>query len=922
MTHARRIGVTAVAVLAALAGSPGLAQAQQPPGTTTSAASDSGLPPGWRVSGEGATRELVWRSERTVPMGDARVEFHAGGRLLGVPKAAGDGRTFRLALDRAAPLKDLRVLAAGRRLDAPADGSGPSAGNSLAAARPPAAPPANPVDPGKPGAYRTVTGEYDLDPVKLPGFAQPVEMQAVVVAPKGATGKRPLALFLHGRHGTCYKPGGDDATGDWPCPAGLKPVPSYKGYLQDQKLLASQGYVTVSISANGINGQDWAAEDGGAQARSSLVRQHLARWAGWADRPGDAPAVVRGAPKADLSRVLLVGHSRGGEGVNRAAMDSLYPAPAAQDGYRGPVRWKIRGTVLIGPTIFGQNPVADVPSTTILPGCDGDVSDLQGEVYADGTRGISKGAALHSAVYVVGANHNFFNTEWTPGKSEAPSFDDFWDDPEGERDPVCSAGTRTRLTADQQHKAGATYIAASARLFVGGDDRVRPLLDGTGRRAPSADPARVLTHAVGARRTGGLLPDAGVKVTGGKLCAAIDPDPAKACLREDAGGTSPHFAWWVTAKEAGRGAVALKWSAPGTAAKVTPTKPLSLSGAKNLALRVFVPPNTTGTKLDVSVTDSAGRRARLGQVKVDGLPGTERTASYWAREVRVPLTAATRGGFDLKHVKSLELTPRSRSGQAWLMDAWGWAPGTPAVRAAALPRVDIGRLRVKEGDSGTRTYHIPVKVSGHGSGKVRFSVLDPESGRAVDKLVTVRPGSTPVDVPVVVKGDTRFGYDQQHDLVAKAVRGAVVGSYLGGVVAENDDPAPEVTLTPVTDKVTEGGTLTWRLSLSAPADVDIWQPARVLPVTEGAELSTKDVDPQWLMDYSGDAPDPERPLSQANLWVWTQIPAGSTTAQFVVPTVKDQVAEPVESVRLALTDDNAEPLPGHPAQTGTVTDAP
>ncbi|MEU1511659.1 hypothetical protein ABZ490_05795 [Streptomyces sp. NPDC005811] len=924
MLHARRIGVTAVAVLAALAGTPGLAQAQQPSGPSASAASDGGLPRGWRVTGEGAARQLVWRSERTVPMGDARVEFHAGGRLLGVPKAAEDGRTFRLPLDRAASLTDLQVLAAGRRLDEAAADSGAPAKNALTAPRPPAALPANSVDPGRPGAYRTVTGEYDLAPVKLPGFAQPVEMQAVVVAPKGATGKRPLALFLHGRHATCYKPGaGDDGvTGDWPCPTGLKAIPSYQGYLQDQKLLASQGYVTVSISANGINAQDWAAEDGGAQARSSLVRQHLAKWAGWAAHPGDAPAAVRNT-KADLDRVLLVGHSRGGEGVDRAAMDSLYPAPAAQDGYRGPVRWKIRGTVLIGPTVFGQNPVPDVPSTTILPGCDGDVSDLQGEVYADGTRGVSKGAALHSAVYVVGANHNFFNTEWTPGKAQAPANDDFWDDPEStDRDPVCSTGTRTRLTADQQHRAGATYIAAAARLFVAGDDRVRPLLDGTGRRAPSADPARVLTHAVGARRTGAFLPDTGVKVSGGRLCAAVDPAPAKACLGPDAHGSSPHFATWALEKEAGRSAVALKWSAPGRAVKVTPARPLSLSGAKNLTLRVFVPPNTTGTKLDVSLTDSAGHRAGLGQVKVDGLPGTERTASYWAREVRVPLTAATRAGFDLKHVKSLELTPRSRSGKAWLMDAWGWAPGTPAVTAARLPRVDIGRLSVDEGNSGTRTYHVPVAVSGHGTGKVRFTVLDPDTGRTTDKLVTVRPGSTPVDVPVVVKGDTLYGYDKQYDLVAKAVRGAVVGSYLGGVIARNDDPAPTASLAPVADRVTEGESLSWRISLSEAAAVDIWTPVRVVPVTEGTELSTKDVDPQWLADHADGPADPERPLSQADVWAWMNIPAGATTVDFTVPTVKDQVAEPAESMRLTLTDENGAPLPGQQALTGTVVDAP
>lgn len=922
MIRARRISVTAVAVLAALAGSPGLAQAQQPPESRLlSATNDNSLPPGWRIDGKSGARELVWRAPKAVPMGDARVEFRTGDRLLGVPKPARDGRTFRLALDEARPaqLSDLQVTAAGRRLDAAAEDTHTSGPRG---ARVPAQAPANDVDPGRPGSYRTVTGAYDLDPVRLPGFATPVEMRAQVVAPKNATGSRPLALFLHGRHSTCYKPGTeDDITGDWPCADGYKPIPSDKGYLADQQLLASQGYVTVSISANGINAQDWQAEDAGAQARSSLVRQHLARWADWSAHRSTAPAVVREAAKADLSRVLLVGHSRGGEGVNRAAMDSLYPPPAAEDGYQGPVRWKVRGTVLVGPTIFGQNPVADVPNVTLLPGCDGDVSDLQGEDFVDGTRGVNRGTALHSAVYMVGANHNFFNSEWTPGVAEAPASDDFWTDPE-QPDPVCSPGAATRLTAAQQHKAGSTYIAAAARLFLAGDDRVRPLLDGSGKRAPSADPARVLAHAVGGRRSGGFLPDGGAKVAGARLCSAIDPDPAVACLDPETPGSSPHFAWWETEKETGRSAVDLKWSAPGTAARITPAKPLSLRDSQKLALRVFVPPNTTGTKFDVSVTDASNRRVTLGSVKVDGLPGSASTASYWAQELRVPLSAATRAGLDLRHVKSLELTPRSQSGRAWLMDAWGWAPGTPAVKAAALPRVDVGRTIVKEGDSGTRTYRVPVEISGHGSGQVRVYVLEPDSGRAETRLVTVRPGSHAIDVPVEVKGDTDYGYDVEYDIAVKAVHNAVVGKHRGGVTAENDDPEPVITLTPVADRVTEGETLTWRMSVDAPTAVDIWQPIRVLPVTEGTELSTKDVDPQWLQDWSGDVPDPERRLSDANLWVWLNIPPGSTSADFIVPTVQDQVAEPTESMRLALTDNNAEPLPDKPVLTGTVLERP
>ncbi|MGI5380299.1 alpha/beta hydrolase family protein [Streptomyces sp. CA-251387] len=921
MIRARRIWATAVALFAVVGASPGWAQAQQAyeirPSADPADGSD-GLPDDWSVTGEGTARKLVWRSDERVPMGDARVEFYAGDRLLGRPAPAKDGRTFRLGLDgvRLESVRDLQVRAAGRRLDAPDTASG-----GRSAVTVPRQLPANQVDPGKPGGYRTVTGEYDLAPVRLPGFPQPVEMRAVVVAPKDADGRRPLALFLHGRHFTCYTPQGE-ITGDWPCAAGAKPVPSHRGYLRDQRLLASQGYVTVSISANGINGQDWQAEDGGAQARSSLVRQHLARWADWTAHPDTAPAAVRKAPKADMSRVLLVGHSRGGEGVNRAAMDSLYPPPADQDGSHGPVRWHIRGTVLIGPTIFGQNPVADVPSMTILPGCDGDVSDLQGEVYVDGTRRVSRGAALHSAVYMVGANHNFFNSEWTPGQAEAPADDDFWNDEE-QRDPVCSPGTRTRLTADQQHKAGATYIAAAARLFVAGDDRVRPLLDGSGRRAPSADPAHVLTHAVGARRGAGFLPDGKVTVSGGRLCSAVDPTAAKACLSSETAGVSPHFAQWETDREPGRSAVALKWSAAGSAARVSPDRPLSLKGAKALALRVIVPPNTSGTQLDVSVTDTAGRHRTLGRVTVDGLPGSDRTASYWAREVRVPIGADDAAALDLKHIKSLEMTPRTRSGRAWLMDAWAWRPGTPAVREAPLPRVDIGRLTVKEGDSGVRTYQVPVRVSGQGSGQVRLFVADPVTGRVTDRLVTVRPGAHSIDVPVKVEGNTRYGYDSDHGVFVKAVRTAVVGAHRGGVTVENDDPMPSISVTPLADRVTEGQPLKWRLTLSAVADAEVGAAYAVVPVTNGRELSTKDVDPRWLEENTGASPDPERPLSKVDgFYIWVNVPEGHTTAELRIPTVKDHVAEPAESVRFQAADDSGEPLPGAPVMTGTVLDAP
>ncbi|MFI5931840.1 hypothetical protein [Actinoplanes sp. NPDC051494] len=853
------------------------------------------LPDGWSIE----RGQLVWRAGAQVPAGDAAVEFYSGERRLGVPRFTPDHSTFRLGLGQVPSLTNLSVRADGRRLDQPAPVPRSTTKQAVSA---PTTLPRHDIDPGVTGRYRTIEGEYQLAGVTLPEFPAPIEMQAVVVAPRNAPGKRPLALFLHGRHPTCYS--GDDWFMEWPCPEDTEPIPSHRGYLQAQRLLASQGWITASISANGINGQDGWLEDGGAQGRSALVRHHLARWADWAGAGrATAPPIVRSAPRADLGKVFLMGHSRGGEGVSRAAMDSL-SAPAGD-----PVatRWTIRGMLLIGPTIFGQNPVPDVPSVTILPGCDGDVANLQGQMFVDETRGVSLGAALHSSLFVVGANHNFFNTEWTPGQAVAFSFDDWeFTDP---NDAVCGTTAPTRLTAAQQQDVGATYIAAAARLFTG-DDRMLPLLDGSGVRAPSADPAHVFAHALGGARRAALLPDPSVGTGGGaRICDQVTYEPEDYCIRSMAGrNQTVHFTPFRNViPEPGRHAAALRWSATGTALTLAPGQPMALGGSRDLALRLIVPPNSTNTRFGVAVVDRSGKRTTLGEVSVDGLPGTDLTKGLWAQEVRVPLRGF-RGD-----LASLELIPRTTDGQAWLLDAWGYRPGTPAPRASALPRVDIGGMSVDEGDEGTRTYEVPVRVTGRGGGQVRLTLLDTGTLQSTSWIETVAPGESLIEVPVEVTGDTLYGEFEEQRVLAKAERGMVVGDYEGRVEIVNDDPAPEISIAPVTDTVTEGGTLTWRATLSTEAESAIMVFAAVEPPARGTELSTMDVDPDWLWESSVERPEPERPLSQTGAFTYTYVNGGELTADIGVPTVTDEVAEGPEVVSLQFG-------PELGTAVGTVTD--
>lgn len=219
-------------------------------------------------------------------------------------------------------------------------------------------------EPGEPGSFSTESFDYSAPDMKWLAFGAPMEVLGHAVLPLGVDHAPPV-LFLHGRHIACY---GIDDPGCWPCVPGSQPVPSCLGYRYLQQRLASQGYATVSISANAVNAQDGNTNNGGSRARAALVRHHLALLAGWAADDGNA----QWAGRLDLDQVVLVGHSRGGEGVNQAAIDTVVTAP-----------YRLVGQILLAPTDFAYQTAPYLPTEVLLGYCDGDVLDLQGQRYVD-----------------------------------------------------------------------------------------------------------------------------------------------------------------------------------------------------------------------------------------------------------------------------------------------------------------------------------------------------------------------------------------------------------------------------------------------------------------------------------------------------------------------------------------------------------
>ncbi|CUR59612.1 Secreted protein [metagenome] len=834
----------------------------------------------WQVSRvDDGTWQVSWRSPTLLPVTSDRPTIVEDAQAIGVPTIADDGRTVQVTVrtDVAPDPADLDVVLSGDRLDSTGDdlaGTAPATTDRVAAT-------VLAEDPATPGPYEVTSSDYELPGVKLRGMVEPIEMVGHVVepAPGAATGPRPLVLFLHGRHSYCYDPVSGDDGWEWPCQAPFAEIPSHLGYDYVQQLLASQGYATVSIRVNGINAQDYALDDGGADARARIIRNHLDHW-----------VTLAGDHDVDLSRVVLVGHSRGGEGANRASLQIPLDAP-----------YRVVGQVLIAPTDFGTQTAPYVPTATLLPYCDGDVIDLQGQRFTDTARDLSdRDTSLKSSVMVMGANHNFFNTEWTPGIAAAPAWDDWF----GPETGACGIATPARLSAEEQQDVGKAWVAGAVRLFADDDEQFLPMYDGSGATVASVGDADVRSHALGGgrelRRPGlgaGLSLAVGAET---QFCRGVNDFGAahNVCGRMIQDGyVTPH---WPSSYEQvpTRRAFEMSWTAAGQSGGMVFTKPLDLSGGR-LELRTIVDPPLGGVQLRVRVTDADGASATLTPAGDGVLPALLRgrgLGKRWAQTLLVDTSTAT--GVDLTRIAQVDLIGDSPDGRIWVEDLAA-APTTLApVPEERLPLVSLGNLRQEEGDGpGTVTARLPFSIAGAVTrpGRLVAVVAGQESGDLHRMRIDLAPGQTSGSIPIDYEADTADDYPRNYTLVAAwATKEAMTDDYTGQLVVVDDDPTPSLTVTPVSRTVKEGQNATWRIRLSAPVDYDLFIDGRVV---RGAKPTLRgfDVPLSWLREH-GSTRNRARPLWRSGAWVFAQVPRGRTTATISVPIRKDGAKERKETL--------------------------
>lgn len=681
------------------------------------------------------------------------------------------------------------------------DGDAPAARATGQAATTTSSTPSTPVadDPATPGDYKVGRADYDLgtqaiDLAEIGGIKG--ELRAAVYYPKVKSTPSPVVVFLHGRHTSCS--GGTANPNRYPCGPNQTEIPSYLGYTAPAEALASHGYVVVSVSANAINANDnQLAADYGATARGQLVLDHLDLLAKAND--GTADGVSRDLKgRLDLTQVGLMGHSRGGEGVVRAAQ--LNAARA--------LPYNIVSVLPLAPVDFGRLTLPAVPTLTVLPYCDGDVVNLQGQHFFDDSRDAFDDDVLRSTALVMGANHNFFNTVWTPGLYQLATSDDWAAQDRNQTNAWCGQNSSERLTAAEQYAVGTAYVAAWFRLTMAGEEGYLPLFDGTGGTAVSAGRAQVETVAsvpAGSRAdvAGLTQPSTSVRVSGSATvtyCASMSGAPypyqTPVCSSTLTSSQAPHWTQMRFAPSAPATPLAkFSWTAGTGQLRVdVPAKARDLSRYDALTFRAS--PDALATEpvdLTVTVTDGQGKSASVPVSSVSTalapLPGTASPLlKTILRQVRIPVTALT--GIDMKDVRRVAFQGAGDQGTALLSDVAFSTSAVGKAKVDGLPLLSVTDETVNEG-SGPGEALIGIKLSKRSTVPVTayLEAIASGAGERIASQVIIPAGKTCVaySLPIVGNRLASATASTRYSVTAAVVTRAASARTFGSLTIREDD---------------------------------------------------------------------------------------------------------------------------------------
>lgn len=325
------------------------------------------------------------------------------------------------------------------------------------------------------------------------------QIRGQAFVPANKPGTSPIIVLVHGNHGSCD-------SGSAPNCTTFKRNDSGYAYMAEN--LATWGYSVFSLDQDQLmSRQDNIGK--GMHARRTLISAlldalHKANEVGLPTEAQDSNFTIGKSlmGKLDFTRIGLMGHSRGGDAVS-SFVDWNRTRPTGR-------RYPLRAVISLAPVNYERSATYGVPFMSVLPWCDGDVSNLQGARIFERSQhvaGENPYPTMQSSQ--LGGNHNWYNSVWFADTNLATGSGD---DANG-TDPACKpsepnsirlsgqAGTdisenyvidnsakldptvNTRISGDparmgDQEKIGLATMGAFFRRYVGGEGAFEPYLTG------------------------------------------------------------------------------------------------------------------------------------------------------------------------------------------------------------------------------------------------------------------------------------------------------------------------------------------------------------------------------------------------------------------------------------------------------------
>ena len=262
-----------------------------------------------------------------------------------------------------------------------------------------------------------------------------VPLNGTVWYPEGA-GPFPIVFMVHGN--------------------ALMTEPADKGYAYLGKLLASHGFIFISVDQNFLNAYLGGPLQDENDARAVLLLEHINQWVYWSTLSYHPLS-----GNIDFGELAVIGHSRGGEAAviaaHFASLNSYPDDPKQRFNY--PVR--IKTVIGIAPAVTSYRPrgMTLEPENfnyLLLQGShDADSYINWGEQQLREIRFTDGQNWLKASIYAFQANHSQFNSTW--GRRDAGP-------PEG-----WLLNTRQLMTSDEQQQFAQIFIHGFLMATLKGD---------------------------------------------------------------------------------------------------------------------------------------------------------------------------------------------------------------------------------------------------------------------------------------------------------------------------------------------------------------------------------------------------------------------------------------------------------------------